>query len=263
MRHIFIFCCFILAACDTGTDQKKQESNNQPASNSISLIRSDMEKLHEAIPSGVKPDAGWYEGPRIGYGNEPPADWSAMITWGQVYAPQSGNPAENTRFQILNMQAWYLSKSDGSWKKWQSGSTIGGANYAEDFQDDVNIEADIRDESGNGGGISSTLQPGYNFHFWTENERTTIEPGDIGGVWVTMEGRLIMDDPNGTDDRLRARLMLCAGADYWLCESSEWDQWTTNGDVGVGRFRYLSADWQFFNMHTLTDEQIITNPPPF
>ena len=44
--------------------------------------------------------------------------------------------------------------------------------------------------------------------------------------------------------------------------SAVWDQWTTNGDIGIGRFRFLTADWQTFNMHTASDSVLRANPPP-
>lgn len=61
----------------------------------------------------------------------------------------------------------------------------------------------------------------------------------------------------------RSTTLFSAGADYWQRVDSEWDQWKTNGDIGIGRFRFIKNEWQVFNMHTLTDEQLRDNPPPF
>ncbi|WP_298545559.1 hypothetical protein [uncultured Aquimarina sp.] len=231
--------------------------------NSIQLIKDDMRLPHQGYPSGVPIELGWALQPRISYGNNPPDDWRAMFIWGQVYTDPSGNPSTNTRFQIRNLQAWYLSKTDGKWRLWEKTSSIAGANYAEDFQGDINIPADIRDESNNGGGISSTLRSGFNFHFWPNKNRISIDPNDIAGVWVSMESRLVVNEINKPDDRRNARMMLSAGADYWSSLTAEWDQWKTNGDIGIGRFRYITEKWQVFNMHTLSDAQLANNPPPF
>lgn len=228
--------------------------------NTIDLIRNDMLLPHEGAPRGVLASFGWAEQPRVGWGNNPPVDWTAMLAWGQVYADNEGNPAVNTRFQIRNMQAWYLSKATNQWQKWTFTSNINGANYSEDFQNDTNVSADIRDESE---GISATVLEGYNFHFWSDEGRVSINPEDIAGVWVSIEARLIVDNGSLPDDRSEARLLFSTGADYWESPEAEWDQWTTNGDIGIGRFRYLTNDWQAFNMHTLSDEQLVSNPPPF
>lgn len=256
LRYLLLSCLLLvfLFSCDENVVEERLTIN------SLEHIRNDMLLAHEGNPSGVLPSFDWAEKPRIGYGNTPPEGWNAMLAWGQVYADSEGNPATNTRFQIRNMEAWYLSREDGKWHEWGTTSNINGANYAEDFQNDANISADLRVEEE---GVSSTVVPGYNFHFWSDDGRSLIQASDIAGVWVSIESRLIIDDNRLTDDRDQARLLFSAGADYWLDLNAEWDQWTTNGDIGIGRFRYLTKEWQAFNMHTLTEQQLQNNPPPF
>ncbi|RMG74828.1 MAG: hypothetical protein D6722_01935 [Bacteroidetes bacterium] len=113
-----------------------------------------------------------------------------------------------------------------------------------------------------GGGLPVAMKAGYNFHFWSAGGRVSIDPTDIAGVWVAIEARLIGESPVMAPDP-EARLMLSAGADYWESLTAEWDQWTTNGDIGIGRFRFLSSEWQAFHMHSLTEAQLEANPPPF
>lgn len=253
----------LLLICVSACSDSSVDAQSEITFNSLEIIWDDMHQPHEAIPSGVPTTMDWRLAPRLSYGNQPPGDWNAMIPWGQVYAVEGETySAENTRFQIRNLQTWYLSKSTNTWNLWIKSSDIVGANYAEDFQNDVNIPADIRSES-NGGGISASLQAGYNFHFWTAGNRIEIDPDDIAGVWSAMESRLILADSSKPDDRAEARLLFSAGADYWERVDSEWDQWKTNGDIGIGRFRFIKNEWQVFNMHTLTEEQLRDNPPPF
>ena len=228
--------------------------------NTLAQIRDDMLLPHEAAPRGVPETLDWYSGPRRGYGNHPPKDWSATITWGQVYAAANSTPPENTRFQIKNLRTWYLSKASGNWVNWQTSSRVDGANYAEDFQQDRNEPADLRPEAE---GVSATVRPGTNFHFWPEEGRVTMDPADIEAVWTAIDARLILQDSSKRDDRAEARLLLSAGADYWLNLSAPWDEWKTNGDVGIGRFRFLTPDWQTFNMHTMSDSILANYPPPF
>ena len=231
--------------------------------NSLQTIKNDMTLPHEGYPNGVSESAGWTYRPRVGEGNEPPEmDWSAMTAWGQVYIARGESHVQNVRFQLRNMQAWYLSKADGQWKKWQYNQDIRGDLYAESFEGNQNIPADIRDESANGGGISSVIEPGYNFHFWPA-QRASMDPTDINGIWITAESRLIVDDPSSADNREQARLMLSVGGDYWQSLDAQWDQWKTNRDFGIGRFKFITPEWQAFNLHTLTEEQLNTNPPPF
>lgn len=242
-------------------DQAEASVEFRATSSETQTLIDDMTQPHAAYPHGVPDNLHWSYGPAIGYGNKPPQDWTAMTTWGQVYAPyyQSGQQPRNTRFQIRNLQSWYLSKRDNQWHRWQRSSNLNGANYREDFSGDVNITANIRREQE---GISSTIPPNYNFHFWVEDGRVTIDPTDVAGVWSSVEARLILDNPKRRDDRSKARMMMSVGADYWKSLTAQWDQWTTNGDIAIGRFRFITNDWQQFHMHTLTEQQIRDNPPP-
>ncbi len=257
-----LFTCF--PACTTEEESAPAGTADIVSSmtipNSLEQLRNDMVLPHAAIPRGVPDYMDWRTGPRTAYGNEPPPDWSAMITWGQVYAAVGHSAPPNTRFQLKNLRTWYLSKASGEWTNWQHSSQVGGANYAEDFQNDANVPADIRAEAE---GYSATLQDGYNFHFWPQEGRVEIDPTDIEAVWTAIDGRLILADSSRTDDRADARLLLSAGSDYWLDRAAAWDQWKTNGDIGIGRFRFLSPDWQTYNMHTISDSIFRVNPPPF
>ncbi len=257
-----LFACFL--ACTTEEESTTAGTADIAPSttipNSLHQLGNDMVLAHEAIPRGVPDHIDWSSHPRPGYGNKPPEDWSAMITWGQVYAAAGHSAPPNTRFQLKNLRTWYLSKGTGDWTNWQHSSQVGGANYAEDFQNDVNVPADIRVEDE---GASATLQDGYNFHFWPQEGRVAMNASDIEAVWSAIDGRLILADSSRTDDRADARLLLSAGSDYWLSPSAPWDQWKTNGDIGIGRFRFLSPDWQTYNMHTISDSIFRVNPPPF
>jgi hypothetical protein len=128
----------------------------------------------------------------------------------------------------------------------QSARLAEGAAYVEDFAGNVSVPADIRVEPD--GTISIRAGGGYNFHFWPETGRVALDPADIGGIFTTVQARLIMDNPARPDDRDHARYLLSVGADYWLRLDSEWDYFETNGDVGIGRFRYVTSEWQSFNM---------------
>lgn len=231
---------------------------------SVNNIVQDMLYDHEGLPRGIyyngEPSLYWVSHARVGMGNSMPAGWSAFIAWGQIYADRSGITAPNTRFQLRRLWGYYLSRRTGTWQRLQATNDIAGSNYAEDFANDANVPADIRYEPS--GGISSTVPAGYNFHFFPQG-RVSIDPNDIAGIWTCFEARLVLNNPNGPDDRANAHLLGSVGADYWKDLSAPWDQWKTNGDVGIGRFKYLTNDWRVFNMHTLTEAQLRQNPPPF
>lgn len=77
-----------------------------------------------------------------------------------------------------------------------------------------------------------------------------------------MQCRLILDDPDGEDDRDGARYLMGVGGDWWKSMTAVWDQWTTNHDMGIGRFRFVTSEWRGYNMISLPEDQVRENPPP-
>ena len=259
---LFFALALPLVGCDdlSADDDSTPGENADAPLNSVALIISDMEEPHEGRPSGVPDSYGWAAEPRVGMGNDP-GDFRAFIAWGQIYNDAEGNPAENARVELQNMKAYVFSKQDQAWHPLQEAGRIEGAAYVEDFVDDVNKPADVR-YGENDSTVAVKLESGYNYHFWPAGGRAPIDPDDIGGIFTTIQARLILDDPDGSDDREEARLLLSMGADYWLSLDAEWDQWTTNGDVGIGRFKYVTEEWRPFNMTSASPELLRANPPP-
>jgi hypothetical protein len=226
--------------------------------NSVETILYDMAGLHEGRPHGVPLFYDWSLGPRMGKGNDP-GGFTALIAWGQVYEEAQGSPSTNTRVHLRNIKTYVLSKKDGVWRLVQDSADVQGSAYKEDFVDDISKPANIREEDE---GISVKLEKGYNFHYWPPTGRVEIDPDDIAGVFTTMQARLIVDDEAKPDDRTQARYVLSMGADYWLDMEAQWDQLKTNGDVAIAKFKYVTPEWQAFNMISVTEEVLRENPPP-
>ena len=247
------------AAGNNNPGTNNTEITNSSKINSIETIINDMKLPHEGHPHGVPLSWDWAQKPRLGKGNNP-GSYKAMTAWGQLYEDAYGNPAKNTRVHIRDIKAYMLSKKDGQWHLLQKSQLVYGAAFREDFAYNYSKTPDFRME--NDGSISVKAGNGYNVHFWAYTGRALIEPDDIAGIFTTVQARLIVDNPDYPDDRLQARYLLDMGGDYWLNLDSNWGFLTTNQDIGIGRFRYVTTDWKSFNMHTLSEAQILTNPPP-
>lgn len=191
--------------------------------------------------------------------------WTAMTNWGQVYIPRSGSKATNTRCQIRNVQTMILSK-DGKWRQVQNGNP-GGAAFKEDFANDESKAANVRDEATNGGGISVIVGvgdfAGFNFHFWTEKPaRVDIDTNTIVALYTSCEARLIIDDIRKADDRKDCKNILMMGADWWLNKETGWKpDWSANSGVAGGRSKWVTSEWQTYNMCTLPEDELRKNPP--
>ena len=228
--------------------------------NSLADIIGDVTLPHEGKPHGVPENWDWACQPRAGM-TTPPDSWTAAIAWGQVYEWAEGNPATNTRVQIKDIEMYYLSRTDSSWHVLQQTTLVEGAAYREDFANDESRPADIRSEPG--GSLSIMAGNGYNFHFWPASGRTEFPANDVIGCFVTVQARLILDDPEGVDDRSSAKYLMSVGGDWWESLNAVWDNWTTNADMGIGRFRFVTPEWKSFNMISIPTELAVRIPPPF
>ena len=255
MKHALLFLLLIW-----GMGCKKNNSTDLVAYvNSVGEIINDMTLPHEAAPKGVSLSYDWAQKPRLGMGNTP-GKFTALIAWGQVYETSAGNTATNTRVELKNIRTYVLSRKTNQWTRVQATTSVDGAAYREDFANDQSKPAMVRNESS--GGLSVVAGNGYNFHFWPTSGRVTIDPNDIAGVFTTVQARLVLDNPNAPDDRNKAQYLLSMGADYWLNQSAQWDNFKTNGDVGIGRFKLVTTQWKAFNMSSATPQQLRQNPPP-
>lgn len=227
--------------------------------NSVEAVIYDSTGNHDDVAKGLPSYYDWAQHGRVSYDWWP--DWTrALIGWGQIYEGQS-NQSVNTRVEIKDFEVWVLSKQ-GVWSQMQSTTAVDGAAYRADFQGDVNKPADIRTESD--GGVSVKADAEYNFHFWPTSGRASVDPANVAGVFSTYRTRLVMDNPNGPDDRARASYIAGVGLDAWRSLDAPWlSDYSNNSDVGISRMKKVGIFWQSVNMSNLRPEVLRSNPPPF
>lgn len=229
------------------------------SANVAAQISGDMSGSNEGHPHGVPLSWDWANGAATEEGNNSEGQ-QAMTAWGVVYEGAQGNTASNTRVNIRNVQAWFLSKSKGTWTMIQNTSNPDGEAYVEDFSNDSNKSADVRREPD--GTISVTAGGGYNFHFYP-SPRAAIDPNDIGGIVTIFEARLIVGDSSRPDDRSSASYLAGAGGDYYPSMTGSWPGNTSyNPGIAIGREKYVKTYWRSFAMSTVPASQLAQNPPP-
>lgn len=234
-----------------------QASEVSSVRNTVELVISDMQGQHESRLQGVPNSYDWSQAPRIGLGNNP-GRLQAITAWGIVNEASGGNSATNTRVEIGEVRTYLLRKSNNRWLTLQN-SIPEGAAFREDFIDNINVPADVRQEPQ--GTISVKAGSGFNFHFWPRN-RATIDSNDVAGIAIAFRARLIVDNRNLADDRGSARYLALAGADYWLDTTSGWNHLQTNQDAAIGKAKFVTREWKYFNMTTASPEVLRNNPPP-
>ena len=238
--------------------------------NSLDRILYSMSGPHEGAPHGVPTSFSWAKSPSL-QNVTPPAGMSAITGWGQIYSDASNVQPANVRVELRNMETYVWSNTNHAWTRVQAAAHVDGAQYVEDFAGNAAVPASVRSEAD--GGVSTGMVSGFNFHFWPAGERGNLtDPGDIGAVYTTVQGRIILDNPSGPDNRSQSRYLANTGADWWRTLMATFGDGTNNPGVGQSRFTYLTNDWTAINFYTggpiasapdsWSEDQVRTSNPP-
>ena len=258
--------------------------------NSVQEIINDMKLYNEGELRGVDRGMGWATGPGfVVMGNNPrgtntpsywqPANtqfksnatWNAVIPWLVVF-DGTGNAASNTRVQLRNIKLYMKRKSTGHWEVIQN-MAVSGEDYPKSLQGSNTVKANIRYEADG----TRSLKPNGNdrvFHGW--GSPIKFDAWDVKALLTTVQARLVLDNPNGTDDRSRAKYLIHVGADYYPEVTTRVGATAPAyyfPGVGVSRAKYVRNDWRAFNFSTIdagrpepggsiSTSELISNPPP-
>ncbi len=209
-------------------------------------------------------------------------------TWNEVElegtdtsCSHSINQAVNTRVEIAGYEGWWKDAS-GNWQTMNTNSRGGGIlpaksgltsgergctqQYFKDIRDPVyeEVKADIVtpgvsfDTRSNLTHIFVKPQSYFRWHGW--GARTTFEtPQTCKGIVTQQYFRLVVDDPNGPDDRHLARFVV-----HTACDRKDYDG-TQMWNIEISRFKRVTNDWQPFSTShgIMSFEELQANPPPF
>ncbi|MBN3845227.1 MULTISPECIES: hypothetical protein [Burkholderiaceae] len=205
-----------------------------------------MHMPNEGRPSGVPPSYSWQTQPVVQAGNSPPAGFHAITGWGQIFLVAGAAPV-SLNVSLRNFRTYLLSTS-GKLQLIQSTNTLDGAQFNPDYQGNINIPADIRLDSG--GYTSVMTNPKAAFHFWPTAGKVNFDSSNLAGILVAVEAR-INPATGQTAAEVDNRYVLSVGADYWAGVNSVWDNYRSSAGVAVGRFQFLTTEWQCFTMTTI------------
>jgi hypothetical protein len=281
---------------NSGQDVAEAAPTAQPvatAVNSLETIVNDMKLMNDSVLAGVPSSYGWSRGPgHVMMGNEPRgtntpswwqvdnsyfksgAWWNAVLPWFVIFDGE-GNLASNTRVEVRNMKLYMKSKSSGQWKLLNSSTGVGGENFPKSLQGSNVSTPDTRTEAE---GSTSILPPGGDlvFHGWGGGF-ADIDGSDVDAIFLTLQGRLIKNNPDGADDRAASKYLIHVGGDYYPDRSTRVSDLAPAyyfPGIGVSRAKLVSNEWQAFNFSTIdvgvedpggatmTVEQLQANPPP-
>jgi hypothetical protein len=228
---------------------------NNSGCNTVQMVYDDMTQEPEALTRSPWQDGhATIDPPEVG--NNPPSWANALTGWGEVYRDTTDANDTNTKVEIRNMRVYVLSKATGQWKQHTSTTGVGYGGYTESYSGSAPLY-DVTTESD--GGVAALIPHGSVFHFWPDNGNVVkIDTGDIGGIFVTAQAKLLVADPSHPDDRAMARYTVDMGADYY----GNGQCCAPDGEVGMGRAKLVTTSWRWFNFITVPPSQIFSNPPP-
>lgn len=184
--------------------------------------------------------------------------------------PYTGNQAPNTRVQQADLQMWWL-LSNGVWVLGTHNPTPGDSLFEYNWSESTIVPGSWRDEGANGGG-ASILHLGYgsNNRLWHAWASPHLIPNNAVATVACMYSRLILDNPNGPDDRHLARILTGCAGDWYKNAYQYGVPWVVGpgGNItymGYNRMRYVTNDWQLFSWYSndrTSEATIRANPPP-
>lgn len=242
------------------------------------------------VPRGTNTPEWWYGelvNPEIYHTS---AWWNAVTPWVVVQAAD-GHAATNTRVRLSQIRLHLLSRSTYKWHHAQT-TIISGQQYTPGAErpgpDDPGIER-------SGPGNSTEVKPPQNrsegnYHGWGDlmdfsavKIDHALYPADIRAVHVSVDAKLVVDNPDLPDDRERAQFIIHVGADYYPNTSVRAGQdpglllknnasWLPG--VGNSCNRLVTTSWTTLNFATLSatvkqepgggisNDELRQNPPP-
>ena len=238
--------------------------------NSLDTIVNDMKLRNDLVLRGYESKtAGWYVGPGyVQMGNQ--ARTSNMPQWFKNAYPHLindnplraflpwivlfdgvGHAATNTRVHFRNVKAFYKSKRTGQWVSWGSSPGVSGYATPKIGLFGGTVREDKRVNSDGSVEVKPPTDPNLAWHGWWSRGRVPIDAADIDAVFVTVQARLVVDNPSLPDDRDAARLLFHVGADYYIDTNTNWT--VPQPGVGVSRAKRVTNEWQAFSLATFSN----------
>jgi hypothetical protein len=186
----------------------------------------------------------------------PPANFTAVAGWGQVYqkegAPSSANATADV--EVANAKTYVRLKATGQWVlvEDQSKTPIVGGHFVTDFAGNAGYAMNATQTAG--GGTAFDAPPnGYNDHFWFSS-RGIYAANTIDAVYVQMDMRVT--DPN-------LNLVATVGADWWRDADAPFlADHSNNPGIGSSNWVELSTQWRTIGYYSLSTAEFQGNLPP-
>lgn len=251
------------------------EMNNQALRQSID----DMALYHEAKPNSGGP--GWKDRPLVVMGAYPYGwsipqnwpgnrfkEWKVILPWFLIFQELGAKNTINTGVEFKNFQMFFHVTSSGSWIRAAKKNSMSWS-----FADNINLSSKSNnpfffrvgdyelyrssDSHVVHGGLGQYPLP------WNQGSQSP----DYDAIFVSVQHRLRMIDPNLPTDLSQTKFLVLVGADYYPFMGAGIKDLKANYNpgVGMGRFLKVTNEWRlssFFVKKTDVSFNILFAPPP-
>lgn len=214
---LFVLCALLFAS-------------NQALSNIIDDIKADM-LLNEAELLKAPGNTGWSKRANIDMGAAPRGDatpswwqpndkyyksavyWHAITPWFVIY-PGTMHKASNVRVKVTDIKLFVLKRSSNTWQQINADNTDPTWQIHQSHVSPRTAREKVNRRVESDGRISYKLNASLNPIHGGIHKYEIYGP-DVKAVYAQLTSELILDDPDKTDDRAQAQLLLSVGADYY------------------------------------------------
>lgn len=215
------------------------------------LLAADRTGSSEGLPLMLNYlDVDWGHAPRAGR-FPPPPTWTSGQLWG--LADNVGS-IQTTSINVASAEIWLKFYSVGWQRVVYETGLLAGAYYDSTFN---NANQASGQTAYSGGGTTANRPPaGYNWHFYPQTARPTINAGDVAGVVTIIRARLTPGTFSGSP-----QIVMCAAGDWWITPTAQWQSdYSQNLDMGIGKFKFLPTSGAI-RMFTNSAGDLSTLPP--
>ena len=180
----------------------------------------------------------------------------ALLSWA-VLARGTNHRSSNTRVALRNGELWLLNNSNVWVPVGGVSTTFSGSVYANTGFSQTTPDSEGRRDVNGSSEIALPSDSRNSWHGWWNQGIAGVDPSNIKAIYGTAQQRLVIDNPNGVDDRHLAEAGYQYGADWYPAAGQGWpnvpggpNSWPP---VACARIRKATNQWEDISFMTFSD----------
>jgi len=224
------------------------------------LLNNTPGSLSEAAPFGVPSNWNWVTAATEATLNKED-NYTHTNFWGAIFRNNNNTTPTNSVVQIANCSYYILYNDSTEWTYIQGHEfPLGGSTFSPTYHGSSidPVELGHTDE-----GMFIVPAEGNIYHFWYGPGYEPFLFNNVRAVIVNMHSRLVLNDPDGVDDRNEAGYLIHVGSDWR--DPSDGSCSSTNHicpGFGVSKLDSITVQWRNHTFHSLSEDDILNGLIP-